>query len=206
MNKTPLAFLFFMTNILNFSLSADEVVYEPGLNKSELRAAAFVPTSNSFRDIYGNVGLSLQVEQAQGFSRVKNLEVWENIEWIFIDGSPGSSCGSSDIDILNVSFGVKGIGKVYHDWIYLYAGIGPDLGIVWVKNKINCCDDCDSNQTTHDTNFGVGGVLKTGCQLFVSDLIYFDFFADYLYLPVWFSHTTKDLGGLKAGGGLSFRY
>ena len=206
MTKTPFAFLFFMAAIVNFPLIADEMVHEPGLNKSEIRAAAFVPTSDSFRNIYGNVGLSLQLEQVQGFSHVKNLEVWENAEWIFMHGSPGSSCGSSHIDILNVSFGVKGIGKVYDDWIYLYAGIGPDLGIVWVKNKINCCDDCDANQTTHDTNFGVGGVLKTGCQIFISNLIYFDFFADYLYLPVWFSQTTKDVGGLKAGGGLSFRY
>ena len=206
MNKTPFAFLFFITSLLNFTLIANEVAYEPGLNKSEIRQAAFVPTSDSFRNIYGNVGLSIQLEQAQGFSHIKNFEVWENIEWIFMDGGPGSSCGSSDIDILNVSFGVKGIGKVYHDWIYLYAGIGPDLGIVWVKNKINCCIDCDDNRTTHNTNFGVGGILKTGCQIFLTHLIYFDIFADYLYLPVWFSDTTKDLGGLKAGGGISFRY
>jgi hypothetical protein len=54
-------------------------------------------------------------------------------------------------------------------------------------------------------NVGVGGIAKTGCQIFVTPNFYFDIFADYLYLPMGF-HNVSDIGGLKTGIGFSGRY
>ncbi|MEN9343373.1 MAG: hypothetical protein RLZZ453_160 [Chlamydiota bacterium] len=193
--------LLILCGLCGFSqLRSDE-----GWNKTELRGAAFVPTSHTFKKIYGDVLPSLQIEQSRGFKHVPNLEVWGNFEWIFGSGNGMHSCGKTSIDILNISFGLKGIGAVYRDWIYLYGGLGPDLGITFITNKAACCPDCNERQSTHNSNVGVGGIAKSGCQIFVTPHFYFDFFADYLYLPMSF-HNTKDIGGLKAGLGLSGRY
>jgi len=200
MNKTLFSIIF----IFGFSqLSALE---QKWMNKTEVRGAAFEPASHRFRKIYGNVLPSLQIEQARRFANQPYLELWGNFEWIFANGTAGHSCGKSSIDILNLSMGLKGIGSVYRDWIYLYAGIGPDLGITWIKNRINCCEDCEqSHRHTHHRNVGIGGIAKSGCQIFITPRFYFDIFADYLYLPMSF-HNTTDIGGFKTGLGLSGRY
>jgi hypothetical protein len=178
---------------------------EEDLNKTELRGAAFIPSGHTFRDVYGNVLPSIQIEQARTFHNLTNLEVWGNLEWIFSNVKSSFSCGKSTINMLNISTGLKGIGPVYQDIIYLYAGIGPDLGITWIQNWMECCADCYDHQTSHSCNVGVGGIAKSGCQIFCTPSFYLDFFADYLYLPMHF-HDTKNIGGLKVGLGLSARY
>jgi hypothetical protein len=179
------------------SSESTENLVKRGLNKSEGRAAAFFPASHNFRQIYGDTLLSLQFEQGRIFKNNPNLEFWGNLEWIFANGYCGNSCGSSRINILNVSFGLKVIGPVFRDRIYLYAGLGPDLGITLIKNQ--------SNFTSHNCNIGIGGIAKSGCQIFLSNHFFLDFFADYLYLPMHF-YNTADVGGGKVGIGLSGRY
>ena len=176
-----------------------------GLNKTEGRAAAFVPASDTFREIYGDLLLSLQIEQARVWETHPNLEVWGNLEWIFANGNGTPSCGTTRLDILNVSIGAKAIGAVYRDWIYLYVGLGPDLGITWIQNSVDCCRSCHESQSSSNCKVGIGGIAKSGCQVFLSPHFYLDFFADYLYLPMHFQN-TQDIGGVKAGVGLSGRY
>lgn len=180
-----------------------DLATKSGLNKTEVRAAAFVPASQRLRKVYGGVLPSLQIEQARGFKGLPNLEVWGNFEWIFSTGE--QSCGKSHLNMLNISLGVKGIGSVYRDWIYVYGGVGPNLGITFIRNQAECCTNCDERQISHNSNLGVGGVVKSGCQIFVTPHFFFDIFADYLYLPMKF-HNTRDIGGLKAGLGLCGRY
>ena len=176
------------------------------MNKTEVREAAFIPLSQKFRKIYGDVLLSLQLEQTRWFKGLPYLELWGNFEWIFANGEASHSCGKSNIDILNISMGLKGIGSVYRDWVYLYAGIGPNLGITFIQNQMNCCEDCNqSRRYVHNCNLGIGGIAKTGCQVFFTPHYYLDFFVDYLYLPMEFQN-TRDIGGFKAGLGISGRY
>jgi len=173
------------------------------LNKSEFRAAAFFPMGSKFRKIYGDVGLSLQAEQARTWKNHRNLEIWGNVEWIFMDGSPRRSCGSTDIDILNISLGFKAIGKVFRDILFLYAGIGPDVGIVFLENKMRCHKD---RLREHECKIGIGGILKSGGQIYFTSNFYFDVFADYLYLPIHANGGHVDIGGFKVGGGLGIKY
>lgn len=173
------------------------------LNKTELRAAAFFPMGKRFKEVYGTVGPSIQVEQSRGFSSVKHLELWGNAEWIFMNGGPGSLCGTSGVDLLNISMGVKGIGNVYHNRLFLYAGIGPVLSVVWIENSYYCSDVQQVKE--HSTNVGVGGVVKTGCQIYLTPHFYIDLFTDYMYLPVHFS-SFEDVGGFKVGGGFGGKY
>ncbi len=199
MNKRILATLSLISVCTMFPAYAGD-----DLNKTEVRAAAFFPMSRHFRQIYGREGLSLQVEGARAWSSHPNLEIWGNLEWIYMHGKPHGGCGSTHINIGNISLGIKGIGSVFRDIIYLYAGIGPDLGMAFIKNRITCCTDC---QRTHQSKsaLGIGGILKGGLQVYFTDHFYLTGFADYLYLPIHMGG-TKDIGGLKAGGGIGARF
>jgi hypothetical protein len=172
------------------------------LNKTELRAAAFYPASHRFRSIYGHRGLSLQAEGARGLKKHPNLEIWENFEWIFMHGKVHPDCGRSGIDMINISAGLKGIGPVWANWLYLYLGLGANLGIIYLENKIHCASE---RFTTHKSYLALGGVLKSGAQVYLTPTIYLSAFADYLYLPVSM-HQTVDVGGFKVGGGLGARF
>jgi len=179
------------------SRESTENSIKKGLNKSEGRAAAFFPASHNFREVYGDALLCFQFEQTRIFKNNPNLEFWGNLEWIFANENCSNFCGSSRINILNISFGLKVIGPVFRDQIYLYAGLGPDLGITLIKNQAII--------TTQNCNLGIGGIAKSGCQIFLTQSFFIDFFADYLYLPVHFENTA-DIGGGKVGIGLSGRY
>jgi len=200
---------FVLTSLQAFSLEKVTSVEDKGeyFNKTEFRAAAFLPTDNSFRNVYGKLGTSLQIEQARSWKNVPYLELWGNVEWIFIDSS---NCGPrcfADLDEVNFSIGLKVIGNVFRDIIYMYAGLGPDLGLIFIKNKMWNCNNCDNRVTIrdHERKLGVGGVAKSGVQFICTPNFFIDIFADYLYLPVHF-HTTENVGGFKAGGALSARY
>ncbi len=190
----------FIPPSVNYQTSEPTTPANVDFNRLEFRSAAFVPTSGRFRELCGNVGVSLQAEYERTLKNHRNLEIWGNTEWVFMDGKR-NSCGHSDIDILNFNFGLKFSGKVYHDIIGLYAGIGPDVGIVFLENKKRCCHTCNKHGIIeHKRKAGIGGIVKTGVQFYIKPHLYFDIFADYLYLPIWFHHTLE-VGGLRVGGG-----
>ncbi len=174
------------------------------LNSIEVRAAAFYPSGHTFREIYGNVGLSLQVEAARTLKNHNNIGIWGNVEWIFMDGKRRGPCGSSSVDMFDVSFGVKGIGYFFEDALLLYAGIGPEVGFVYIENKIRCCSGCHTNKQ-HRSRAAIGGILKTGANVRLSSIFNLSLFADYSYLPVHFNQ-THNMGGGKIGGGLGARF
>lgn len=176
----------------------------PPLTSAEARAAAFFPMGHKFRELYGNVGLSVQAEVGRTFQDHRNLGVWLNGEWIFMDGSPGHCCGRTNIDMINISFGVKGIGHFFNNTLFLYGGIGPDVGLIYIKNKIRCCCGCGTKKQ-HRSRAAAGGIVKTGAEIHFLRHFYISLFVDYLYLPVHFRHTV-DVGGFKVGGGLGARF
>lgn len=179
---------------------------EGNLNKVAVRGAAFFPMSSRFREIYGNIGTSLQLEAARTWRAHRNVETWGNVEWIFMDGAPRQSCGTTDINIINIDLGLKVIGSVYRDVILLYAGVGPNIGMVFIENKMRCCSNCDSNVLKeNEFKVDIGLAVKTGSQFFLTPHFYLDLFADYLYLPIEF-HRTVDVGGFKVGGGIGGRF
>jgi hypothetical protein len=181
-------------------------VYAVELNTMEARAAAFLPTGNRFREIYGNVGVSLQIESARISKRHRNMGLWENFEWIFMDGKSLPSLGTTKIDILNLSAGLKFIGYFYNDNFLLNAAIGPNFGLVYIENKLRCSTRCDKPRyRKHSFKAPIGGIVKTSAQYFITKNFYFDLFADYLYLPVHFSR-TENCGGFKLGGALGGRF
>lgn len=159
----------------------------------ELRAAAFFPSSDRFRDIYGKVIGDIQIEASTQWPGC--LESWVNLDFL---SKHGKSIGGEDptkVNIANVSFGIN---MPYQFCEYtFYIGIGPSFSRIWLKNQ-SCSEEKVSK-------LAYGGVLKSGVCYFLTECIFLDVFVDYLYQPVHFE-TKVDIGGFKIGAGLGVAF
>ncbi len=162
---------------------------------AEFRVAAFYPVSKKFRDIYGYVGPSYQLEAA--FPVWRCFEAWGNLDGFYKGNRRFSRCCHSRVGIFNGSFGLK-YARCYRDRFHLYLGLGASLGEMWIQNR-SCCG-CEKV-----SKFIAGGVVKSGLQVDVYRSFFVDLFADYLFQPVKFEKTV-DVGGLKAGAGIGVRF
>lgn len=160
----------------------------------ELRSGAFFHSSKRFREIYGNASVCFEIEAA---TRVYNcFEGWINFDWFTKDGRSRGLHDSTRVNIANPSFGLKVPFQITR-CISIYVGIGPSLSTIWVKNH--------SHSHKKTTKFVVGGILKSGLIYDITSCIFADVFVDYLYQPVHFE-TRVDIGGVKVGGGLGYRF
>lgn len=159
----------------------------------EVRTAAFVPSSDRFREIYCHVGAEYQFE---GSFRYGCWDIWENIGWFSKRGEPVGCHGSTRVSIANLSLGIK-YPYTFCNCICAYVGIGPILSRVWIKNNAHCSHEKKSRVS-------IGAVLKSGVNYFITERLFVDLFIDYSYQPV---HLRKwvDVGGLKTGIGIGAR-
>ena len=159
----------------------------------EIRTSAFIPTSQRFTDVYGDVGVTVGVEASAGFCEC--YSGWVDLDFFQKSKSHGECC-KSRIDIYNSSLGVNYCMPLCSG-VETYVGIGPSFSRVKIKNHFCCGKERLSK-------FAVGGTIKTGVCFNFCDPVYINVFVDYLYLPVHFHHTV-DCGGIKAGIGLGVR-
>jgi outer membrane protein len=96
----------------------------------EFRTAAFFPCEDRFRDIYGDVNPSYQIEATYGLCNCWKL--FANIDEFYQTGRVKYCCKSS-LNILTTSFGPK---YVYPLWscVDIYGGVGLSLAL---KSGIN---------------------------------------------------------------------
>ncbi len=188
MNKLTfrLLFLFLLGNL--FSLMAVETTWE-------IRSAAFFPSSHRFREIYGNVCLSLQLEASAKLYDC--ADGWANLDWVSKNGKSDGFNDSTKVSIANFSFGIKFPYQLCEQFT-AYIGIGPSLSRIWLKNKSQCGHETVSK-------WAIGGVLKTGIYYYINNCVFIDVFLDYLYQPVPFE-THVNIGGFKTGLGLGVRF
>jgi hypothetical protein len=159
----------------------------------EIRTSGFIPTSQRFKDVYGDVGLTVGVEASRRFCGCYNG--WVDFDFFPKSKSHGQCC-KSRIDIYNGSLGINYFIPVCCG-LESYIGLGPSFSRVNIKNHSYCGKERVSK-------FAVGGIIKTGLCFDLCDPVYINVFADYLYLPVHFHHTV-DCGGIKAGIGIGLR-
>lgn len=156
------------------------------------RVAAFYPSSEKFREIYGSVNADYQLE-ANIPLPFFCMDGWANIDWIPVTGRSEGFKDYTRADIVNLSMGIK---IPFHICDFTaYLGIGPSFGKIWIKNHSRCCHN-------NTTKYAIGGVIKSGLNYCINECIILDVFIDYLYEPVNF-HKNIDIGGLKAGSGLA---
>jgi hypothetical protein len=161
----------------------------------DVRAAAFFPSSKRFREIYGTVGPSYQLEASTQLP--KYLDAWMNFDWFSQHGKSIGFHNPTRVSIANLSFGIK-FPYQFSNHFTVYAGIGPSFAKIWVKNKSQCGDE-------NISRFPIGGVIKTGIYCLINQRIFMDVFVDYLYQPAPFK-TNVDVGGTKTGLGIGVKF
>lgn len=189
MNKIFFNFLFFLLYLNLCPLMAE---IESSL---EIRSAVFFHSSHRFREIYGNVGGSYQLEASTKFNDC--FETWVNFDWFSKHGKSEGFEDSTRVRIANISLGIKFPYQICEQFT-AYFGIGPSLSRIWLKNDGQCSHERVSK-------LAIGGVLKTGVYYFINKCIFIDVFVDYLYQPVHFE-THIDIGGFKTGVGVGVKF
>lgn len=167
----------------------------------ELRSAAFFPLSQDFKRIYGSVGSDYEIQLTT--TAFCCLDAWANFTWYPKHGKVGHCCGSSDLNIGNISIGLQKTCQLC-DCFYIYGGIGPIFGQVWLDNRINCGSG-NNRRKEKDTAFAVGGIVKTGIYYYFTCNCFVDIFADYFYEQAFFHHNV-DVGGVRTGLGLGVSF
>jgi hypothetical protein len=161
----------------------------------EIRSAAFFHSSHRFREIYANISGSYQLEASIKFNDC--FASWANFDWFAKRGKSEGLHDPTRVNIANISFGIK-FPYQFCEQFTAYVGIGPSFSIIWLKNKSQCGHERPSK-------LAVGGILKTGVSYFISSCVFIDLFIDYLYQPVHFERHV-DIGGIKTGAGLGFKF
>lgn len=161
----------------------------------EVRSAAFIPTSDLFREIYSDVGANYQVEVATKLYRF--MDGWVNVDWFLKHGSSKGLHDPTRISIANRSLGVK-FRYPFCNSLTGYIGLGPNLTVVWLKNKSRCTRE-------RITKAAAGLVVKSGVDYFINKYLFLDFFVDYLYQPIDLGRDV-DVGGTKVGLGIGSRF
>lgn len=155
----------------------------------ELRVAAFIPTDQLFRKIYGDAGPSFQIELSSPL--YWNTNGWVNFDY-FTKSGHVHGCGKSSIHIYNFSLGPKQYFKL-NNFTLVYIGIGLNIAGVSIHNK-NCCGG-------HDSKTSCGGILKTGINYYFYKDLFIDLFCDYLYQRIKFKRNAN-ISGFKIGLGV----
>lgn len=178
----------------------------------ELRTALFYHSSKRFRDIYGDIYSTYQVEISVHHEPCC-YTWWANLTW-FYEKEGTAECSECDmsgqncvpcpfppktkITTANLSFGIKFPFK-FTDCFNGYVGLGPLFGGIWIDNNILFDSEEDVSR------FIYGAIIKTGVQYYFCQCWFLDLFADYSYQHVNFD-TDLDVGGLQLGVGVGYRF
>lgn len=169
----------------------------------ELRYAAFLHTSKTFRDIYGTINQSFQVEASTPLRLHDLPDLWCGLDlWGNFDYSQkqGKSIFAGDYTRVRLSTFSAGLKQSYQidPTVNGYVGIGPSFAIVSLKNR-----GFFLNEDFSKSSLGV--VLKFGVNYLLTSQIFIDLFIDYLYQPVRYQDDI-DVGGFKPGIGIGMLF
>ncbi|MBA3815637.1 MAG: hypothetical protein H0X29_03790 [Parachlamydiaceae bacterium] len=188
MNKIIFTILFSLLFLEFSALKANET-------SVEIRSAAFFHSSKLFREIYGNVSGSYQLEVATQLNQC--VDGWANFDWFTKHGRSNEFNDPTRVNIANFSLGIKYPYQFCQNFS-AYIGIGPSFSTIWLKNK----SECNHSRTSR---LAVGGILKTGIIYSINRCFFVDLFVDYLYQPVHFDRRV-DIGGFKTGAGIGVKF
>ena len=215
--------LFFVLIFLPFGLQSTDCIPYCECDTDwtlEVRGAYYQPASKHLRQVYSQHLLDYQVTVAK---RVHDFcEIWAEVDWAIKQGSGHKHYdydyyGFKDktrLSLLPVSLGLKLIYPIL-PFVDVYVGGGLSYSFLRIKNH---CKEDYSYWEFHHAPFkkviyknSLGGVLKIGFQVAMSDSTFLDFFADYYFQKFHFSHVNEsrgsffkhhlDCSGFKFGAG-----
>lgn len=155
------------------------------------RIAAFIPTGERFRSIYGSPIAAYEFEIGKIFD--KHYEIWANVDYVTTHGSTRNFHSKTSYEAVNLSGGGKYVFR-FHPQANLYLGLGINGAFVHVHNN--------SSFVKRNVNKnGVGGVAKLGFYFEPTTHLFMEIFVDYLYQTIQFQNRVQ-VGGVKIGGGI----
>ena len=167
----------------------------------EVRAAYFHPKDHRFRDIYSAAGLYSFETSVQAW---KGLYPWASLGFLHTSGSSLGENNRTQLYMIPIGIGLKYFFKF--DRIQPYLGAGMVIAYTHIHNN-------SSFVTRNQSNWGVGGIAKTGFLAYATKSLFFDFFFDYTFFKKSFNHSNKhvitrkaDLSGFSIGGGIGYRF
>lgn len=176
--------------LLSSSLTASEWM-------AEVRGDYFYPTYKRFQKIYRQGGMEGGIELSKKF-----CDNWLAFEGLSYFEKSGHSIGLNDrtrIKMVPFSFGVKYL--IPTSFCFTpYIGLGATYTFIYVRNHSDFV-----KRRVNKSSFGF--VAKSGAHFDLSERVLLDVFVDYYYQSVHFyNHHTNDVGGLKMGVGLGYKF
>lgn len=169
---------------------------------SEVRAAYYYPTDSRFRDIYSDAGLYSFEVSVQAY---KKLYPWTSVGFLYTSGHSVGEGDSTELYMIPLGLGLK--------YFFDFRGLKPYLGAGLVTGYVHIHND-SAYVERNQSDWVIGGVVKTGFLADLSEAIFFDFFMDYTYLTKNFDSSSHHyvvtrkghLSGLSFGAGLGYRF
>lgn len=163
----------------------------------EFRSGAFFHSSDRYKEIYGTVSPSYQVEAATHLGC--SLDGFANFDWTSQYGCSEGLNNKTKISIANFSFGVK-YPYQFCERFTVYGGVGPSISRIMIDNH-------DNNRRHNDRSLktAVGCILKSGLVYDADCNVFLEVFADYLFQSAKYNFRVN-LGGFKVGAGIGYRF
>ncbi len=177
--------------IFSFLLSASSLES----NEFDFRIAALFPSSRTFRDIYGTVSPSYQIE---GSWNVRDCwQVWSNLSYVNKTGRSIPLNIRSRLQLVPISLGFKYV----YDRNRFAPYLGMGLSYVWLKEK-NCLDLLNRVNS-------MGVVFKSGIKKKYKNVA-FSLFADYRFQKCTANNVTGsqkvNISGFLLGGAIGVTF
>lgn len=156
----------------------------------EYRNAYFLPSNSLERQIYTGTRIDYEAEISKHL--FCNWYAWTNFTYFSKGGGSVEFGDATRLTLYPLSFGVKYVYPIACDWS-IYAGLGANYTWMRLKN--------DSVFIPGENKGCWGGTAKMGVYYELTECLFVDGFADYLYIPMNLSNASN-VGGWRFGLGV----
>jgi len=166
----------------------------------EVKGAAFVPTSQPFRDIYGDIG-QFGLELTAG-SLLTHLYAFSSIDFLIKNGETIGLASPTKVNMIDLAVGVKYFVPFNHGDFYVGVGVQPTY--LSITNQ--------GQGPIEPAQWNCGGVAKVGAIFNMPHSFFADIFFDYSFAKFNASTvpsspvTTTNTNGCVFGIGFGYRF
>jgi len=170
----------------------------------EFKGAAFLPTNDCVKDIYGDASALYGPEITFQLCSERNWYGFASADFLSKKGHSIGLCTPTEMKIVPLGFGLKYFVPFCYGDFYVGLGFQP----LHLKT-INCVTT--GTQTT--SKWGFGGIAKIGAYFDVSCHFFIDLFVDYSFVSVGCNQCTAgtipvkvNMNGAVVGAGIGYRF
>lgn len=166
----------------------------------EVKGAAFVPTSQPFRGMYGDIG-QFGLELTAG-GLLDHLYAFGSIDFLIKNGETVALASPTKVNMIDFAFGFKYLVPFSHGDFYVGLGVQPTY--LSITNL--------GQGPTEPAQWSCGGVGKVGAIFNMTNSFFADIFFDYSFAKFNASAvpanpvTTTSINGCVFGIGFGYRF